>query len=64
MKVAVPSIGNSLSSEASNVFRRCPYFVIVNIENGEVKGDLTIDNPARNDPKAGTKAATFIAKNN
>lgn len=63
MKVAVTSIGNSLESEINPVFGRCPYFIIVDIENGEIKGDLTTENPARNVPGAGNKAAEFIVKN-
>ena len=44
MKVAVTSIGNSLESGISPVFGRCPYFIIVDMENGEIKDDLTTEN--------------------
>ena len=63
MKVAVTSKGNSYDSEISPVFGRCPYFVIVNMRDGEIKGELTTENPARNVPGAGNKAAEFIVKN-
>jgi predicted Fe-Mo cluster-binding NifX family protein len=62
MKVAVTSTGNSLDSEVSSVFGRCPYFIIADMENGEIKGDLPIENPAKNERGgAGIKAAQFIA---
>ena len=64
MKVAVTSTGNSLDSEASPVFGRCPYFIISDIENGEIIGELTKENPAMNVPGAGNKAAEFIANSN
>jgi len=62
MKVAVTSIGNGLDSEISSVFGRCPYFIIADIEDGEIKGDIAVENPAKNESRgAGIKAAQFIA---
>lgn len=62
MKVAVTSTGNSLDSEVSPVFGRCPYFIIVDLEDGEIKGDLPVNNPAKNEMGgAGIKAAQFVA---
>lgn len=62
MKVAVTSMGNSLDSQVSFVFGRCPYFIIVDMENGEIKGELPVENPAINERGgAGIKAAEFIA---
>jgi predicted Fe-Mo cluster-binding NifX family protein len=62
MKVAVTSTGNILDSEVSSVFGRCPYFIIVDMENGEITGDLPVENPAKNERGgAGIKAAQFIA---
>jgi predicted Fe-Mo cluster-binding NifX family protein len=63
MKVAVTSTGNSLDSEVSSVFGRCPYFIIADIDNGEITGDLTTEKPAMNVTGAGNKAAEFIANN-
>ena len=63
MNVAVTSMGNSLDSEVSSVFGRCPYFMIVSVENGEVTGDSPVENPAKNDRGSGIKAAQFIANN-
>jgi predicted Fe-Mo cluster-binding NifX family protein len=59
--VAVTSTGNSLDSLVSSVFGRCPYFIVADIENGEIKDDLAIENPAKNDPRAGNKTAEFMA---
>ncbi len=60
MKVAVTSTGNSLESDISPVFGRCPYFIIADIDDGELKGELIKENPARNVAGAGNKAAEFI----
>jgi predicted Fe-Mo cluster-binding NifX family protein len=59
--VAVTSTGNSLDSPVSSVFGRCPYFIIADMENGEIKEDMAIENPAKNDTRAGNKTAEFIA---
>ncbi len=62
MKVAVTSIGTSLDSEISSIFGRCPYFVIADIEDGELKGGVAEENPAKKESRgAGIKAAQFIA---
>ncbi len=63
MKVAVTSTGNNLNSEVSSIFGRCPYFIIADIENGEIKSNITAENPAKNAGGAGNKAAEFIANN-
>jgi len=47
MKIAISSIGqNDLSSELSPIFGRCPFFVIVEIENNEIKNHKHIENKA------------------
>lgn len=62
MKVAVASTGNNIDSEISPVFGRCPYFIIAEIENGEIKNESAIENMAKNEQRgAGIKAAQFIA---
>jgi predicted Fe-Mo cluster-binding NifX family protein len=62
MNVAVTSMGNKLDSEVSSVFGRCPYFIIADIENGEIKGELPMENPAKNERGGvGIKAAQFVA---
>jgi predicted Fe-Mo cluster-binding NifX family protein len=61
MKLVVTSTGNNLDSVVSTIFARCPYFIIANIENGEIKEDSAVENPARNERGAGNVAAQFIA---
>jgi len=47
MKIAISSIGqDDLSSELSPIFGRCPFFVIVEIENNEIKNHKRIENKA------------------
>jgi len=46
MKVAVSSSGPGLNSQASPIFGRCPYFVIVEIVGKEIKGHVDIQNQA------------------
>lgn len=60
MKIAVTSTGNSLDFEVSPVFGRCPYFIIANIEDGEIKEISSISNPAKNEKGAGNMAAQFM----
>ncbi|MCE5214387.1 MAG: NifB/NifX family molybdenum-iron cluster-binding protein [Methanobacterium sp.] len=65
MKIAIVSTGNNLDSEVSTIFGRCPYFAIVDAENGEIQASSIIDNPAMNERGgAGIKAAQLIANNN
>lgn len=37
MKIAVSSIGEGLNSKVSEVFGRCPYLIIAEIENQKIK---------------------------
>lgn len=52
MKIAVPSTGKTLESQISQVFGRCPYYILVEItensETGEkeIKEAEAIENPA------------------
>jgi predicted Fe-Mo cluster-binding NifX family protein len=46
MKVAVSSTGQGLESQTSPVFGRCPWFVIVEVENGNIKGHKDVQNSA------------------
>jgi len=44
MKIAITSVGKSISSKISGVFSRCPYFIIFEIENGKAVKIATIEN--------------------
>ena len=63
MKVAVGSMGKSLDSNVSAVFGRCPYFVIVKIENNKIIETEAIENTsARQMGGAGISAAQAVAE--
>jgi len=63
MKVAVSSAGKDLDSNVSNVFGRCPYFVIAEIENKKiVKTEIIENTSARQMGGAGISAAQIITE--
>lgn len=47
MKIAISSTGKTLESEVDVRFGRCGYFLIVDIEDGEVKSFEAIENNAK-----------------
>ncbi len=46
LKIAIPSSGESIDASISPVFGRAQYFIIAEIENGEIKEWKAIKNPA------------------
>jgi predicted Fe-Mo cluster-binding NifX family protein len=61
MKIAVSSTGKDLDCKIDPRFGRCAYFIIVEIENKEVKDSKTIKNPATEQSGgAGTAAAQLV----
>ena len=63
MKVAVSSIGKALDSNVSNIFGRCPYFVIAEIENNKIVRVEAIENTSMNQMGgAGISTAQTIAE--
>lgn len=64
MKIAITSTGNNLDSEVSLVFARCPYFIVADLENGEIKETSAIENPSKNERGAGISATQFISNKN
>lgn len=61
MKIAVASNGEGLEAQTSMLFGRCSNFVIVDVENNEIKNAITIQNPAMTQPGgAGIAAAQQI----
>lgn len=46
MKLAISSTGKTLEDEIDIRFGRCPYFLIVKIENNEIKETKAIENTA------------------
>jgi predicted Fe-Mo cluster-binding NifX family protein len=46
MKIAISSNGKNLTDNVSEVFARCPFFIIAEIENGKIKSFEAIENKA------------------
>lgn len=65
MKVAISSTGKDINSEVSQVFARCPYFIIAEIENKEIKKTETIENESAGQfGGAGISAGQKVAEKN
>jgi predicted Fe-Mo cluster-binding NifX family protein len=63
MKIAVSSIEKSINSDISEVFGRCPYFIIAQIENNEVKETEAIENKGKDQMSgAGIFTSQMIAE--
>ena len=63
MKIAISSTGKDLESKLDAKFGRCPYFLIVEIENKEIKDVKAIENIAAGQRGgAGITSAEIIAK--
>ena len=62
MKVAISSTGKNLESDIDNRFGRCPYFLIVDIEDKKIKNVETVENIAAGQAGgAGITAAQIVA---
>lgn len=65
MKIAVSSTGKDLDSKVSEVFARCLYFVIAEIENEKIQIVETIENKIANQlGQAGISVAQLMAEKN
>jgi len=63
MKIAVSSTGKNLTDNVSEVFARCPYFIIAEIENEKIQKVETIENKIANQlGQAGISAAQLMAE--
>lgn len=63
MKVAISSTGKNLESEVDARFGRCPYFLIVEIKDKEIKEVKAIKNTAAEQRGgAGITSAEIVAK--
>jgi len=63
MKIAVSSTGKNLTDNVSEVFARCPYFIIAEIENQEIKKFEAIKNESENQMSgAGISAVQLMAE--
>ena len=63
MKIAISSTGEKLTDSVSEVFARCPYFIIAEIENEKIQRVETIENKIANQlGQAGISAAQLMAE--
>jgi len=65
MKIAVSSSGNNIESEVDIRFGRCPYFIIVEVEDKAIKSFEALENRATAQVGgAGISAAEIVANKN
>jgi predicted Fe-Mo cluster-binding NifX family protein len=65
MKIAVTSAGKELSDSVFELFGRCPYFIIAEVENGKIIKTEALKNESENQSiGAGVSAAKLLAENN
>jgi len=63
MKIAVSSIGKDIESNVSDVFARCPYFIIVEIKDGKIDKTEIVENESVNQMGgAGISVAQLMAE--
>ena len=63
MKIAVGSTGKGPNSKVSEVFARCPWFIIAEIENDRVQKIESVENMSANQlGQAGISAAQLMAE--
>jgi len=62
MKIAVSASGNSLDANVDPRFGRCSYFIIVEVEDNEIKSHEVVNNQATEAMRgAGIQAAQTVA---
>jgi predicted Fe-Mo cluster-binding NifX family protein len=65
MKIAISSSGKNLTDKVSEIFARCPYFIIAEIENQKIVKTEIIENESTNQMSgAGISAAQLMAEKN
>jgi len=65
MKIAISATGKDIESNVSDVFGRCPYFVIIEIEDGKIKETEAVKNESIDQMSgAGISTAQLIADKN
>ena len=63
MKIAISSTGKKLTDNVSEVFARCPYFIIAEIKNRKIEKTEIIKNENTNQMSgAGISAAQLMAE--
>jgi len=65
MKIAISSTGKNLTDNVSEIFARCPFFIIAEIKNQKIDKTEIIENENTNQMSgAGIFAAQLMAKKN
>lgn len=65
MKIAVSSMDKNIDSNVSDVFGRCPYFIIAEIEDDKIKKTEAIENKNTNQMSgAGISTGQLVAEQN
>jgi len=65
MKIAISSMDKTIDGGVSDVFGRCPYFIIAEIEDGEVERTEAIENKNTDQTSgAGISTAQLMAEKN
>ena len=65
MKIAVSSIDKNIEGNVSDVFGRCPYFIIAEIKDGKIEKTEAIENKSTDQMSgAGISAAQLMAEKN
>jgi len=65
VKIAVSSTGKHFNGKVSEVFARCPYFVIAEIKDGKIEKNEAIENKSTDQMSgAGISAAQLMAEKN
>lgn len=63
MKVAIGSAGYNLDFPVSGIFGRSSAFIIIDLENGEIKDVFIIKNPVKNKSGSGNICAQILVEN-
>ena len=63
MKIAISASGKSLDDNVAELFGRCPYFVIAEVEDGKIIKTTALKNESENQSSgAGMAAAQLLAE--
>lgn len=63
MKIAISASGKSLENNVSEIFARCPYFVVVEIKDGKIDKTEILENKGANQMGgAGIAVAQLMAE--
>ncbi|PIR05302.1 dinitrogenase iron-molybdenum cofactor [Candidatus Kuenenbacteria bacterium CG11_big_fil_rev_8_21_14_0_20_37_9] len=65
MKIAISSTDKNIESSVSDVFGRCPYFIIAEIQDGKIEKTEVVENASTDQTRgAGISVAQLLAEKN